>query len=196
MRASHLLLSLLLCAPISAIADDGEAASETEAPADSSPTTEAPATETPGEPTLDLSLHRDPTKASDEEVWWGALRVTAKLDTTMLYLDGEFIGEGKALRDRISPGVHLLEGRLASGRKMTSSVLVRPGHVVSYEVHMGDKTGEQAYAVLLNVAAIVAATAFGTAAAIDGSQPIPTDMPGLVTPLDALKAGNRDVERP
>lgn len=147
-------------------------------------------------PPLDLTLHRKPTSAAPGDAWWGGVRVQAKLDTTQLYLDGEFIGEGTGLRDHVAPGVHILEARLASGRQMVASVFVRPGAVVDYAVHIGDAEGDQAYAVLMNIASILAMTAIGSATATEGNQPIRTDMPGLMTPTDALKSGNRQVERP
>jgi len=194
------LAALLLVAPAAVAEDasgDDEATTAPEAAPETPPAAEPdpPATDT-APPALDLTLRRDPTVGTEQEVWWGAVRVTAKLDTTKIYLDGEFIGDGTALKDRVQPGVHTLEATLASGRRMVSSVLVRPGALVEYEVHMGSKEGEKAYTTLLNVAAIALSTAVGTINAVNGDQPIQSDIPGLITPTDALKSGNRSVQRP
>ncbi len=205
------VLAALLLFPPAALADDDAGAvapsedgssadgSSADASPEAPPSEDAPSDDGPSvapAPSLDLTLHRDPTTASDQEVWWGAVRVTAKLDTTKIFLDGEFIGEGAALKDRVQPGVHTLEATLASGRRLVSSVLVRPGALVEYEVHMGTKQGEKAYTTLLNVAAIALSTAVSTINAVNGDQPIQSDVPGLITPGDAMKSGNRRTPRP
>ena len=146
-------------------------------------------------PSLDLKLRYDPAPDREEQAW-GALKVTAKLDSTQIYLDGVPIGTGQALRAQVLPGLHLLEARLPSGRKLDSSVLIRPGQLVEYEVNIGNQKGQDAYLVLMNVVALVATTVVGSAMAMDGSTPIPTDMPGLTTGLDAMKSGNRQLPRP
>jgi|GEM_PF-5235197 len=183
MRATLILLGLLCALPATTLAQDEAAASPQPA--------ESPAVGPP----LDLVLHRDPTEGRQDQAW-GAVRVVAKLESTMLYLDGEFIGSGTALRDRVIPGVHLLEGKLASGRKMAASILVRPGAIVDYSVHIGAKEGEKAYAVLMNIAAIVGTTLVGSAAASSGSQAIQSDVPGLITGQDTMKSGNKQLPRP
>lgn len=184
-RSLSLLLVFVL-ASASAGADDAPAAAADEA------LLEAPAA---AAPSLDLTLRYDPTPDRDQQAW-GALKVTAKLESTQIYLDGVAIGTGHALRGQVLPGLHLLEARLPSGKRLSSSVLVRPGQMVEYEVNIGNKQGEDAYLVLMNVVALVATTLVGSAMAVDGSTPIPTDMPGLTTGLDAMKSGNRQLPRP
>jgi hypothetical protein len=194
MKVSPLLLAAALCAPVPTMAQDAPPPES----APSAPPSDAPDEAAPDEavgPSLDLVLHRDPTLGREDQSW-GAVRVTAKLDTTMIYLDGTFLGEGKALLDRVIPGVHLLEAKLASGRSMRASILVRPGSVVDYAVHLGDRDGEKAYAVLMNVVAIVGSIVAGSTAASTGNVPIPTDAPGLITGQDAMKAGNTKLPRP
>ena len=182
MRANLYVLCLLLAIPGSALAgDDG-------------PTPIAPAATEP--PSLDLQLRYDPTASSREEQAWGALKVSAKVDSTQIYLDGEPIGTGNALRSQVLPGLHVLEARLPSGRTLSKSVLIRPGSLVTYEVNIGSKKGEEAYIALMNVVSLLASTALGSAMAIEGSVPIHSDMPGLMTGLDAMKSGNRQLPRP
>ncbi len=176
------LAFLLVLAPAGARAGDEEA----------EPTEEA----TPeAAPSLDLTLRYDSTPNREEQAW-GALKVTAKVESTQIYLDDEPIGTGKALRAQVLPGLHVLEARLPSGKKLSASVLIRPGQMVEYEVNIGNKKGEDAYLVLMNVVSLIATTVLGTALAIDGSTPITTDMPGLTTGLDAMKSGNRQLPRP
>lgn len=177
-----LLLMLALALPTGAAAGDAE---PDEAPAEA----EAPPK------ALDLTLRYDP-KRSREDMAWGAIKVIAKVESTQIYLDGEPIGTGQALRTNVMPGLHVLEARLPSGRKLSTSVLVRPGARVEYEVNLGSKKGEDAYIVLMNVVSLLATTLVGSAMAVEGSVPITTDMPGLTTGLDAMKSGNRQLPRP
>ena len=176
------LVLLLLLAPSGALAGDNETETTEEAAPQAAPS-------------LDLTLRYDPTPDREEQAW-GALKVTAKLESTQIYLDDEPIGTGQALRGQVLPGLHLLEARLPSGKKLSTSVLIRPRQMVEYEVNIGNQKGEDAYLVLMNVVALVATTALGSAMAIDGSTPITTDMPGLTTGLDVMKSGNRQLPRP
>ena len=178
MRIVALLLALLLASP-------GAWAGEDDAPA------AAPAEA----PKLDLTLKYDPTPSREEQAW-GAIKVTAKIDSTQIYLDGEPIGTGQALRSKVMPGLHVLEARLPSGKALSTSVLVRPGSLLEYSVNIGSKKGEDAYIVLMNVVSIIASTVIGSAMAVEGNTPIETDMPGLMTGQDAISSGNRQLPRP
>lgn len=194
MRSLPLLGLLLIVSPTAEAEEDAPAQEATSEDAATAPASE-PTSNAAGA-SLDLVLRDHTTSAASGDVWWGGVRVEAEIDTTQLYLDGEFIGEGTGLRDRVAPGVHTLEARLASGRRLVASVLVRPGAVVDYAVHIGEAEGDKAYAVLMNIASVLTMTAVGSVTATEGNQPITTDMPGLMTPTDALKSGNRQVELP
>lgn len=189
MRTSLLALALLtLPAPLLAQEAPAEPVEETEATeATSEP--EAPA------PTLDLTLRTDPF-APGSDMDHGAVRITAKLESTQLYLDGEYMGTGTALIDRVMPGPHDVEGRLPSGRKLSRTVFLHAGTMVSVELAFGDQKGEDVVKVVSNVLSMVAGVVGTSINATQGRAAIQTDMPGLVRSMDAISSGDRTMPRP
>ena len=187
MRTSLLALSLLTL-PLAAEAQDEPPVEEAEE-AEEASVSEAPA------PTLDLTLRTDPF-APGSDMDHGAVRITAKLESTQLYLDGEYMGTGTALIDRVMPGPHDVEGRLPSGRKLSRTVFLHAGTMVSVELAFGDQKTEDVVKVVSDVLSTVAGVLGTSLNATQGRASIQTDMPGLMRSMDAISSGDRTMPRP
>lgn len=186
MRTPLLALSLL-CLPLAAEAQDEPPVEETEVTSES----EAPSPA----PTLDLTLRTDPF-APGSDMDHGAVRITAKLESTQLFLDGEYMGTGTALIDRVMPGPHDVEGRLPSGRKLSRTVFLHAGTLVSVELAFGDQKTEDVVRVVSDVLSTVAGVVGTSINATQGRAAIRTDMPGLMRSMDAIASGDRTMPRP